>query len=76
MAFGLGGAEGVVAEDEDFPPGLKLPDPLDQVVGEAVVVVDHQDHAGIVPAGGIAGQAAGADALSASNTPFRPAGVV
>jgi hypothetical protein len=43
-----GGGHGrVVAKDADVRPA-QLPDPLDEVVREAVVVVDDDDHEGIV----------------------------
>ena len=38
----------VVADDPQVEPRVDLAEPLDQVVGERVVVVDQEDHAGFV----------------------------
>ena len=42
----------VVAKDLDFQPGRNLAQPLDEVVGEAVVVIDQDEHARIIKNGG------------------------
>ena len=44
------GAGNVVAKDADFDPGAQFPDPLDEVIGEGVVIIDEDDHIHIVSA--------------------------
>ena len=48
MLLGVGGGDGVVAKDANLVSAPQFPDPLDEVVGEAVVVVDDENHAGMV----------------------------
>ena len=46
---GLFGRKGVISDHADGIPSTEFTDALNQVVSEAIVVVDDQDHAGIVP---------------------------